>query len=107
MHHQLSTLNRNLNLNRSEDLRRIRIKIRIKIKSGSNVLHKTTRALAILLSLGFGPLASAQTNSAAATFSHTGGKELVIPTRNITRVPEGNDFNNPDSEYCFKHSKST
>jgi hypothetical protein len=35
-----------------------------------------------------------------------GGKELLIPAH-ITRVPTTNDFNNPDSEFSFKRSKSS
>lgn len=35
-----------------------------------------------------------------------GGKELLIPAH-ITRVPATNDFNNPESEFCFKRSKSS
>lgn len=35
-----------------------------------------------------------------------GGKELLIPAR-INRVPPDNDFNNADSEFSFKHSKSS
>jgi hypothetical protein len=31
---------------------------------------------------------------------------VLIPSR-ITRVPDGNDFNNPESEFSFKHSKSS
>ncbi len=58
-------------------------------------------ALAILFSAGIGPLANAQTTPAAITSTNTAGKEVLIPQR-ITRVPEGNDFNNPDSEYSFQ-----
>lgn len=35
-----------------------------------------------------------------------GEKEVLTPAR-IGSVPAGNDFNNPDSEYCFKRSKSS
>ena len=35
-----------------------------------------------------------------------GGQELLLPAR-IGRVPAGNDFNNADSEFCFKRSKSS
>lgn len=35
-----------------------------------------------------------------------GEKEVLIPAR-ITRVPEGNDFNNPESEFSFKRSKAS
>jgi hypothetical protein len=68
--------------------------------------HKAAAALAVLFSVAVEPLASAQTNSAATTSTHAAGKEVLIPQR-ITRVPEGNDFNNPESEFSFKHSKST
>jgi hypothetical protein len=70
------------------------------------VFHKAAAAVAILFSVTVAPLASAQTNSAAATSTNTVGKEVLIPQR-ITRVPDGNDFNNLDSEFSFKHSKST
>jgi hypothetical protein len=63
-------------------------------------------ALAIVLSVAPGPLASGQTTFPASTSTNTGGKELLIP-QHITRVPGGNDFNNPDSEFCFKHSRAT
>ena len=43
---------------------------------------------------------------AAITSTNIAGKEVLIP-EHITRVPQGNDFNNPDSEFSFKHSKST
>jgi len=71
-----------------------------------HVFHKAAAALAILFSVGGGPLAYAQTNPAAFTSTNSGGKEVLIPQR-ITRVPEGNDFNNPDSEFSFKRSKSS
>ncbi len=70
------------------------------------VFHKAAAALAILFSVGAGPLAYAQTTPAAIASTNTAGKEVLIPKR-ITRVPETNDFNNPDSEFSFKHSKST
>jgi hypothetical protein len=35
-----------------------------------------------------------------------GAKEVLIPAR-INTVPAGNDYSNPDSEYCFKRSRST
>ena len=38
--------------------------------------------------------------------SEPGGKAVLLSVR-ITRVPDGNDFNDPDSEYCFKHSKAS
>ena len=61
---------------------------------------------AILLSAGIGQFANAQTNRAVITLTNTGGKEVLIPLH-ITRVSDTNDFNNPDSEFCFKRSKST
>ena len=69
------------------------------------MLHSSQKAIAaitILFAVEAAPLANAQTTAPA----NSGGKEVLIPTR-ITRVPEGNDFNNPDSEYSFKRSKST
>src|SRR5215472_2662389 len=71
-----------------------------------HLFPKVAAALAILLSVDGGPLASGQTISSAVTSTNTGGKELLIP-QHITRVPDGNDFNNPDSEFCFKHSRAT
>jgi len=61
---------------------------------------------AILLSAVVGQFANAQTNRAVITLTNTGGKEVLIPLH-ITRVSDTNDFNNPDSEFCFKRSKST
>ncbi|HEY7091333.1 MAG TPA: DUF6055 domain-containing protein, partial [Tepidisphaeraceae bacterium] len=34
------------------------------------------------------------------------GKEVLIPARG-TRAPAGNDYNNPDSEFCFQRSRSS
>ncbi len=62
--------------------------------------------LAVLLFVGVALSADAQTNSAAATSTNKVGKEVLIP-EHITRVPDGNNFTNDDSEFCFKHSKST
>ena len=69
--------------------------------------YETAVALAILFSAGSGPLAYAQTNTAIPESLKSGTKEVLIPQRGITRVPQGNDFSNPDSEYSFKRSKST
>jgi hypothetical protein len=44
--------------------------------------------------------------AASETSTNNPGKEVLIP-QHITRVPAGNDFNNPDSEFSFKHSKAT
>jgi hypothetical protein len=71
-----------------------------------HLFHQTAAALAILFSAGVGHLAYAQTDPAAITSTNTTGKEVVIPAR-INSVPDGNDFNNPDSEFSYKHSKST
>jgi hypothetical protein len=70
------------------------------------MFHKFAAALAVLFSIEGGSLASAQETPAAIASTNTGGKEVLIPQR-ITRVPEGNDFNNPESEFSFKRSKST
>lgn len=74
-----------------------------------NMRHQIFRnaagALAVLLSIGVGPFADGQTNS-TATIANKPGKEVLIP-EHITRVPDGNNFTNDDSEYCFKRSKST
>jgi hypothetical protein len=71
-----------------------------------HVFQKAAVALAILFSVAIAPLAYAQITPAPLTNGDTAGKELLIPER-ITRVPEGNDFNNPDSEFSFQRSKST
>jgi hypothetical protein len=46
--------------------------------------------------------------SGALTFGQTNtiGKEVFLPT-DIYSVPNGNDFNNPDSEFSYQRSKST
>jgi hypothetical protein len=62
-------------------------------------------ALAVFFSVGVAALAGAQTD-AAATSTSKAGKEVLIP-EHITRVPDGNNFTNDGSEYCFKRSKST
>lgn len=69
------------------------------------VFRNAAATLAVLFSIGGGPLANAQTNL-TATIANKAGKEVLIP-EHITRVPDGNNFTNDDSEYCFKHSKST
>jgi hypothetical protein len=63
-------------------------------------------ALAILSLVCVRPTAYCQTGPATKGSTKPGVKEVLIPPR-ITRVPETNDFNNPDSEYSFKRSKST
>src|SRR6185437_448029 len=68
--------------------------------------HKTAAILAVLFSIGATPLAFGQTNRAVITITNATGKEVLIPLH-ITRVPDTNDFYNPDSEFSFKHSKST
>src|SRR5215467_6587972 len=67
----------------------------------------TAVALVILFSATAGPIAYGQTNSAPIISTNSSGKILLIPSEGISRVPDGNDFNNPESEYCFKRSKST
>jgi len=74
---------------------------------------KTAIALAILLTacpVAFPQTAPASNAPAIPPISippaRPGGKEVLIPAR-ITRVPATNDFNNPDSEFSFKHSKSS
>ncbi|HEX5221604.1 MAG TPA: DUF6055 domain-containing protein [Verrucomicrobiae bacterium] len=62
---------------------------------------RVSAAVALLLTGAITPAAFAQANPDAAS-----GKEVFIPER-ISRVPAGNDFNNPDSEFCFQRSKST
>lgn len=63
--------------------------------------------LGLALLLAACPVASAQTVSiAAAPAAKPGAKELLLPAK-IGHVPAGNDFNNPESEFCFQRSKST
>ncbi len=72
-----------------------------------HVFQKAAAAFAIVFFAGFGPLASAQiTNPPALVPPGSTGMQVFIPAR-IDHVPEDNDYNNPDSEYCYKHSKST
>ena len=67
---------------------------------------KAAAAIVVLFSVAAAPLAYAQATNATPASTSSAGKEVLIPQQ-ITRVPEGNDFNHPDSEYSFKHSKST
>jgi Family of unknown function (DUF6055) len=79
--------------------------------------RKTVAALALVFAVGVGPLAYAQTNTddtAPANAGrkeiliHTAGsKDILIPASRISNVPDTNDFDNPDAEYSWKHSKST
>jgi len=61
--------------------------------------------IALFASVATMALVPAQTPAPAANPTD-GGKELLLPKR-IGQVPEGNDFNNPDSEYSFKRSRAT
>ena len=51
-------------------------------------------------------LASAQTVSSDPPSSASASKEVLIPKR-VNRVPDGNDYDNPESEFCYKRSKSS
>lgn len=64
------------------------------------------RAAALLLALAAHPLAFAETVIPDALKQGPAGKEVLLPDR-ITRVPQGNDYNDPNSEFCFQRSKST
>src|SRR5262249_59157889 len=69
-------------------------------------LYSATAA-ALFPTLAAGIAAFAQNESAPATSdAKPAGKEILIPSR-VTRVPEGNDYDNPDSEFCHKRSKSS
>jgi hypothetical protein len=70
-----------------------------------HTLQRAAAAIALVSSIVTGPIVCGQTAGATAS-PNMSGKEVLIPQR-ITRVPEGNDFNNPDSEFSFKRSKST
>jgi len=49
----------------------------------------------------------AQTDAPAKASTEHAGKEVLIPSRGVQRVPADNDYDNPDSEYCHKHSRSS
>ena len=70
------------------------------------IFQKAIAAFAVLFSLGVGPLALVKNSSASVTITNAGEKDIFLPD-DIDQVPRGNDFNNPDSEYSFKHSKTT
>lgn len=74
---------------------------------------KTAMAIAIFLSGCLAALPQTTSESNASPVgpislppSKPGGKETLIPTR-IYLVPDNNDFNNPESEFSLKRSKST
>src|SRR5436190_21262507 len=69
------------------------------------LFHNAAAALAILAGAGIALPAHAQITNIPATLK-SGSKQVLIP-EHITRVPDGNEFNNPDSEFSFKHSKAT
>jgi hypothetical protein len=71
-----------------------------------SLIPKAAVMLAIFLAAGVASRAQDQAERAAITLTNTGGKTVLIPTR-ITRVSATNDFNNPNSEFSFKRSKST
>src|SRR6478609_528565 len=60
--------------------------------------QRTVATIALLCSLSGALAASDQTNAT--------GKEVLLPP-DIYRVTKDNNFNNPDSEFCFQRSKST
>jgi hypothetical protein len=63
-------------------------------------------AAAFFIVLAPCPFASAQADPPAKTSTEPAGKEVFIPPR-VTRVPNDNDYNNPDSEFCHQRSKSS
>jgi hypothetical protein len=65
-----------------------------------------TTVAAVCILLGVGRAASAQTTVPSSRATRPGGKELLIPQR-VTRVPAGNDYNKPDSEFSFRRSRSS
>ncbi|MFD0894247.1 hypothetical protein KBB96_09550 [Luteolibacter ambystomatis] len=63
--------------------------------------------LALALLLAVCPVLSAQTVSTTTPPAGTAPvRELYLPAK-IGHVPEGNDWQNPESVFCFKRSKST
>src|SRR6478736_2229502 len=71
-----------------------------------HLFNKAVTTLALLCSLSGALSASGQTNTAVPSSTNASGKEVLLPP-DIYRVPKDNDFNNPDSEFCFQRSKST
>jgi Family of unknown function (DUF6055) len=62
---------------------------------------------AALLSACLSQLASAQiTNPPELCPPGYKGKTVILPA-NIDRIPQGNDFTNPDSEYTYKRSRTS
>lgn len=60
----------------------------------------------LMVSMASMALVPAQTPAPAGNRTGGGGKELLLPKR-IGQVPEGNDFDNPESEFAFKRSRAT
>src|SRR6478736_3557586 len=71
-----------------------------------HLFNKAVTTLALLCSLSGGLPASGQTNAIVPSSTNAVGKEVLLPP-DIYRVPKDNNFNNPDSEFCFQRSKST
>ena len=66
-----------------------------------------TAVVALSIVLAASNLASAQSDDTPTTpAAKPASKEVLLPER-IIRVPSGNDFNNPDSEFCYQRSKSS
>jgi len=63
-------------------------------------------AAAVLIVIASAALAAdSDPPSTSSTSSHE--KELLIPPRGNRAVPNDNDYDNPDSEFCHKRSKSS
>jgi len=71
-----------------------------------HLLRKAVIIVTFSIFVGTGLFAYAQDTSAALVSTKVTGKEVLIPQR-ISRVPEGNNFDNPDSEFAFQRSKAT
>lgn len=67
-------------------------------------LRDVVAAVSFILSAA--PFAAAQAEVAAEPAANPAGKEVLLPER-ITRVPEDNDYDNPESEFCHARSKAT
>src|SRR4051794_24593702 len=67
---------------------------------------KASVALAILFCVGGGSFTYSQTTNIPDALK-SGGKEVLIPATGITRVPDGNDYSNPASEYSFTRCRAT
>jgi hypothetical protein len=67
--------------------------------------YSCLHAAALSFVLAAAPLAKAQSDQPASAPASP-GKEVLLP-EGISRVPDDNDFDDPESEFCHARSKST